>query len=141
MELPYRCRRSPHFRPGSKHDFSVAAPGKHALFTTGKVAVYRIVAIAAKAPPDSVFTSHRCLSPTYIHTCIHNTTPHTCMHAAALLGAPPNLTEVSTAASGADRFELRTETAGTVMCHLEVLASGFAERNVQMGTPRAVTCL
>ncbi len=60
---------------------------------------------------------------------------------AALLGAPPNLSEVATAASGADRFELRTETAGTVMCHLEVLVSGFAERNVRMGTPRAVTCL
>ncbi|CAN0336054.1 unnamed protein product, partial [Pylaiella littoralis] len=60
---------------------------------------------------------------------------------AALLGAPPNLVEVATAASGADRFELRTETAGTVVCHLEVLASGFAERNVRMGAPRAVTCV
>lgn len=72
------------------------------------------------------------------------TTPHACIHAcpaAALLGAPPNLADVSTAASGADRFELRTETAGTVVFHLEVLASGFAERNVQMGAPRAVTCL
>ncbi|CBJ32291.1 conserved unknown protein [Ectocarpus siliculosus] len=48
---------------------------------------------------------------------------------AALLGAPPNLVEVTTAASGADRFELRTETAGTVVFHLEVLVAGFADRN------------
>ncbi|CAM9485210.1 unnamed protein product, partial [Scytosiphon promiscuus] len=60
---------------------------------------------------------------------------------AALLGAAPNLVEVGTAASGADRFELRTETGGTVMYHLEVVVSGFAERNVRMGAPRAVTCL
>ncbi|CAM9611783.1 unnamed protein product, partial [Ectocarpus sp. 12 AP-2014] len=60
---------------------------------------------------------------------------------AALLGAPPNLMEVTTAASGADRFELRTETAGTVVFHLEILAAGFAERNVRMGAGRAVTCL
>lgn len=60
---------------------------------------------------------------------------------AALLGAPPHLREAGTAASGADRFELRTVTAGTVMWHVEVLASGFTERNIRMGAPRAVTCL
>ncbi|CAN0053287.1 unnamed protein product, partial [Discosporangium mesarthrocarpum] len=52
---------------------------------------------------------------------------------AKFLGAPPQLREASTAALGADRAELMTDSAGTALVQLEVLVSGFAGRNVRMG--------